>query len=243
MTQPSWTLKRGEWLVERIPYNAPGALVWYRNTSYTNNGINNFTFNPPSLGAKGMLLLVDSHFEPLRREPGTGGCALCNLPARPQSSNLAFNTWGTYPFQEGFQEADGTIVITEIDAQLPVDTFTDDQGWVPGLEARPDLGGCCYFRDQDASVVVPSVGGADYDWRVVWADGSPAYPYYGGGWGSGDPADGFTAGDYDPDNPNDGVELGTLIEVVKAAKDNSWGAIRVRNYHALGNGNGNFRGR
>ena len=88
----------GEWLVERTPYNAPGMLVWYRNMAYTNNDINNHTFDPPSLGAKGMLLIVDSHFEPLRREAGTGGCALVQLagPAA-ESSNSAFQYLGHIP--------------------------------------------------------------------------------------------------------------------------------------------------
>jgi len=218
----------GEWLVERVPYNAPGALVWYRNTGYSNNGINNFTFDPPSLGAKGMLLIVDSHFEPLRRIIGTGGCVLCNLAGRPQASNAAFNTWGTYSFQEGFEETDGSIVLSPVAAQGPVDTFTDDLGWVPGIEVRLDLGGF-YFRDRDASVVVPSVDGADYDWRVVWPDGSPATDFWGGGWGSGDPQDGFTLGAYDPDNPNDSVSLGTQIEVVNTASDNSWATFHIWN--------------
>jgi immune inhibitor A len=212
----------GEWLVERVPYNAPGALVWYRNLGYTNNGINNYTFDPPSLGAKGMLLIVDSHFEPLRRIQGTGGCALCNLPGRPQSSNSAFNTWGTYPFQEGFEEADGTIVISEFEAQPPVASFTDNLGWVPGIEVRLDLGGF-YFRDQDASVVVPSVGGASYDWRVVWPDGSPADAFYGGGWGTGNPMDGL----YGIDESS--VAFNTQIKIVDVADDYSFGVIHVRN--------------
>jgi immune inhibitor A len=218
----------GEWLVERVPYNAPGMLVWYRNTRYSINDVNTHSFDPPSLGAKGMLLLVDSHFDPLRRIIGTGGCALCNLASRPQSSNAAFNTWGTNTFTEGFEEADGTIVLSPIAAQEPVDTFTDSLGWVPGIEVRLDLGGF-YFRDQDASVVVPSLGGADYDWRVVWPDGSPAYDFWGGGWGSGNPADGFTPGAYDPDNPNEGVEIGTNIQILNVAKDYSWVNVHVWN--------------
>jgi immune inhibitor A len=212
----------GEWLVERVPYNAPGALVWYRNTGYSNNGINNFTFDPPSLGAKGMLLIVDSHFEPLRRIIGTGGCALCNMPGRPQASNAAFNTWGTYPFQEGYEENDGSIVISPVAAQPAVNTFTDDLGWVPGIEVRLDLGGF-YLRDQDASVVVPSVGGADYDWRVVWPDGSPATDFYGGGWGTGDPINGLVGID------ETNVSLGTQIEVVNTASDNSWATFHIWN--------------
>lgn len=175
-----------------------------------------------------MLLIVDSHFEPLRRIIGTGGCALCNIASRPQASNAAFNTWGTKAFQEGFEEADGSIVLSPIEAQGPVNTFTDDLGWVPGIEVRLDLGGF-FFRDQDASVVVPSQGGADYDWRVVWPDGTPAYDFWGGGWGSGDPQDGFTPGAYDPDNPNEGVEIGTNIEVQNVANDNSWANFHIWN--------------
>ena len=221
----------GEWLVERVPYNAPGMLVWYRNTRYSVNDVNSSSFDPPSLGAKGMLLLVDSHFEPLRRIIGTGGCALCNLTSRPQSSNAAFNTWGTYPFQEGFEEADGTIVLSPIDAQPPVEAFTDDLGWVPGIEVRLDLPGVFYFRDQAASVVVPSVDGADYDWRVVWPDGSPAdEPWiYGYGWGTGNPIDGYTEGDYDPNVPNDSVAFGTQINIFNVAKNNSWATVHIRN--------------
>jgi immune inhibitor A len=199
-------------------------LVWYRNTRYSINDVNTYSFDPPSLGAKGMLLIVDSHFEPLRRIIGTGGCALCNLTSRPQASNAAFNTWGTYPFQEGFEEADGTIVLSPVDAQPPVSAFTDALGWVPGIEVRLDLGGF-FFRDQDASVVVPSAGGADYDWRVVWPDGSPATDFYGGGWGTGNPIDGSWGID------ENSVSLGTHIEIQNVAKDNTWATVHIWNSH------------
>jgi len=162
-----------------------------------------------------MLLIVDSHFEPLRRIIGTGGCVMCNMLTRPQSSNAAYNTWGTYPFQEGCEEDDGTIVLSPVEAQPGVDTFTDALGWVPGIEVRLDLGGF-YFRDDDASVVVPSYGGMPYTWRVVWPDGTPATDFYGGGWGSGDPAD-------------DGVEVGTNIEILNQARDGTWGLVHIRN--------------
>lgn len=219
----------GEWLVEKTPYNAPGMLVWYRNTAYSNNGVNNYTGDAPSLGAKGMLLIVDSHFEPLRREPGTGGCALCNLSSRPQASNAAFNLWGTYAFQEGFEETDGTIVITDLPAQPAVSAFTDNKGWVPGIEVRLDLGGF-YYRDQDASVVVPSVGGADYDWRVVWPDGSYAYDFFGDGWGTGDPQDGLVGID------ETSVGFGTQVTIKNTANDNSFAVIHVRNNNQVGGG-------
>jgi len=77
--------------------------------------------------------------------------------------------------------------------------------------------------------VVPSVGGADYDWRVVWPDGSPAYDFFGWDWGTGNPIDGFTPGAYDPDVPNDSVAFGTKVMVVDVADDNSFGVVHIRN--------------
>lgn len=223
----------GEWLVERVPYNAPGMLVWYRNTRYSINDVDTHTGDLPSLGAKGMLLIVDSHFEPLRRIIGTGGCALCNLASRPQASNAAFNTWGTYPFEEGFEEDDGTIITSPIEAQPAVGTFTDELGWVPGIEVRLDLGGF-YYRDRDASVVVPSAGGAAYDWRAVYADGSPATDFYGFGWGTGNPVDGYSLGEYDPDSANPPVDIGTTVEIKNTARDNSWANVHISNSNAQG---------
>jgi immune inhibitor A len=56
-----------EWRVTRTPYNAPGMLVWYRDAQYTVNHVTVPIFEPPSTGSKGQLLIVDSHFDPLRR--------------------------------------------------------------------------------------------------------------------------------------------------------------------------------
>ena len=94
------TYSHDAWKVERAPYNAPGMLVWYRDTTYGNN--NHVTANLtalPSYGSKGGLLIVDSHFDPFRRQgvaaqkdPST----LDNIPSRPQSSNAAFTLHPTY---------------------------------------------------------------------------------------------------------------------------------------------------
>ena len=99
----------GAWKVDKIRYNAPGALIWYRDTSYGNaNHVANNATNLPSGGAKGGLLIVDSHFDPLRR---TGEAAdfdptvLNNMPSRPQSSNAAFGLQKTYPFTECMADA------------------------------------------------------------------------------------------------------------------------------------------
>lgn len=95
-------------------------------------------------------------------------------------------------------------------------TFTDDQGWVPGIEVRGDD---LYYRLRDASVVVPSVGFAPYTTRVVNADGSPATDLYGldlGGTvlGTGNPADA-------------GVGFGTVVTVKKAMQGNTAALISV----------------
>ena len=87
-------------------------LVWYRDTSYGND--NHVDVRPrstlPSVGSKGGLLLVDSHFDPLRH---TGAAldaytdeehdpSLENFPARMNASDVAFTRWGTNPAQDCF---------------------------------------------------------------------------------------------------------------------------------------------
>jgi immune inhibitor A len=218
----------GAWKVEKIKYNAPGALVWYRDTSYgdANHVLNNLT-NLPSAGAKGGLLIVDSHFDPLRRSGANAALdtsLLKNLPSRPQSSNAAFNLVGTYPFQECSAKADFTgEACNTFGKQSAVKSFTDDKGWYPGLEVRdneadPEDNGF-YYRDADASTVVPSVGVQPYTTRMVNEDGSPATDYYGLNFGftvtgTGNPADA-------------GVSFGTGVNVSKTFSGNQSALIKI----------------
>lgn len=217
----------GAWKVEKLAYNAPGALVWYRDTTYgnTNHVLSNLTALP-SGGAKGGLLLVDSHFDPLRR---TGEAADAdpslqkNLPSRAQSSDVAFGLQDTYPFTECFTGASYTEEhCTDVPARDAVSTFTDDQGWAPGLEyietGNPKTEGI-YWRNPNGSAVVPSVGNAKYSTRVVNFDGSPLEALYGAPigamiGGTGNPAD-------------DGVGYGTVIQVKKAFKGNQSALISI----------------
>ncbi|WP_460794053.1 immune inhibitor A domain-containing protein [Nocardioides pacificus] len=213
----------GSWKVEKIKYNAPGALVWYRDTSYgdANHVLNNLT-SLPSEGSKGGLLIVDSHYDPLRR---TGAAAaldpttLKNLPSRAQSSNAAFGLQRTYPFRECLTNADLTVEeCTSFSALDAVRSFTDDLGWYPGLEVKAD--GRMFYRDADASVVVPSFGNAPYSTRVVDENGNPLPDYYGEDiglvtpLGSGNPAD-------------DGVSYGTRVTVKKAMRGNEAALISI----------------
>jgi immune inhibitor A len=217
------------WKVERIKYNAPGALVWYRDTTYGNyNFVTANTTQLPSTGSKGGLLIVDSHFDPLRRsgqaaakDPST----LDNLPSRPQSSNDAFGLHATYPFKECYEATDEDGVVTEpfseyctsFGAQAAVNSFTDDKTWYPGVEVR---GSDLFFRDIDASVVVPSTLNQPYSTRVVDADGNLLTDLFGLDLGSnivlgsGNPAD-------------DGVSYHTGISVQEVKSGNTAAKIHI----------------
>ncbi|MEV6104737.1 immune inhibitor A domain-containing protein [Streptomyces sp. NPDC051940] len=217
----------GAWKVERTPYNAPGMLVWYRDPTF-GEGLNftNLTLNNlgglPSHGAKGGLLLVDSHFDPLRR---TGTAAdkdpstLNNLPGRPQSSNNAFTRGKTYPFTECL-EAPGepfSEYCTKFGPQAGVSTFTDGKGWYPGMEIR---GNRVFYKDADASTVVPSAGNQPYSVRVTDADGNPLPDLYGTDLGLGQPLG--------TGNPaDDGVAMGVKFEIRWDALNHQWALIKV----------------
>lgn len=213
----------GAWKVEKLAYNAPGALVWYRDTTYGNsNQILSNETALPSYGAKGGLLIVDSHFNPLQR---TGAAAVADpttlnvMPSRAQSSNAAFGLTGTYPFTECFTGADVTVeYCTDIAAQSPVSTFTDDQGWVPGFALR-ESDGALFYRDRDASVVVPSVGNAQYSTPLYDLQGNRLPEYDGldiglGPFGSGNPADA-------------GVGYGTVVAVKSTLDGNRAALIEI----------------
>lgn len=216
------TYSVGAWKVEKLAYNAPGALVWYRDTTYgSSNQILTNEAALPSYGAKGGLLIVDSHFDPLQR---TGTAAdvdpsvLNVMPSRAQSSNAAFGLVDTQPFTECFTDAAVTEYCTDIASQAPVSTFTDDQGWVPGFALR-ESDGRLFYRDRDASVVVPSVGNAQYTTPLYDLQGNrlPAYDGVNAGlgpFGSGNPAD-------------SGVGYGTVIAVKKALDGNRGALISI----------------
>ncbi|WP_251204064.1 immune inhibitor A domain-containing protein [Agromyces mediolanus] len=214
--------QEGAWKVEKLAYNAPGMLVWYRDTTYGDS--NMITANEaalPSYGAKGGLLIVDSHFNPLQR---TGAAAdldpstLNVMPSRAQSSNAAFGVQKTYPFTECIVDDAFTEYCTDIPALKPVSTFTDDQGWVPGFALR-ESDGALFYRDRDASTVVPSVGNAQYSTPLYDLEGNrlPAYDGVDAGvgpFGSGNPVD-------------DGVGYGTVIKLKKPMKDNTTALIQI----------------
>lgn len=213
----------GAWKVDKIKYNAPGALVWYRDAGYgSTNHVESNETALPSAGAKGGLLIVDSHFDPLRR---TGEAAEIdptatdNMPSRAQSSNAAFGLTKTYPFTECITGADFTDeYCTDVKSQKPVSVFTDNQGWVPGIEIRN--GEDLYYRYRNGSVVVPSVDNQPYSTRVVDENGTPLTEFYGL-----EVMPGMTLGSGNPADA--GVGYGTVVEVKKAGKNNTSAQIKI----------------
>ncbi|MEV6153630.1 immune inhibitor A domain-containing protein [Nonomuraea sp. NPDC052129] len=212
----------GAWKVEKVKYNAPGLLVWYRDSTFTNNSLSNNLDLQPSIGSKGSLLVVDSHFDPLRR---TGTAATKdptrhkNLEGRTQSSNAAFSFGKTYPLKECLEAADEPFseYCTDIPALKGVPNFTDAKTWYPGLELQ---NGSLFYRDFDASVVVPSKGDQPYSTRVVNVDGTPATELYGTDLGGGHVAGTGNPGD-------EGKALGVQFKLVSPLPGNLGAIVQV----------------
>jgi immune inhibitor A len=149
---------------------------------------------------------------------------LNNLPSRPQSSNAAFTFGKTKPFTECF-EAPGepfSRYCTAFKKQQGVEQFTDDRGWYPGIEYRPDLDPAdpLFFRDADASVVLPSVGNAPYSVAIVNKKGKLLPNLFGIDFGGG-----VFSGTGNPGD--DGVNFGVGFELLQSHANNQWVEVRV----------------
>ena len=214
----------GPWKVQKIKYNAPGLLVWFRDATYGDmNPVLATTFDLPSTGTKGGLLLVDSHFDPLRRQGVAAEkdtSTLNNLPSRPQSSNVAFGLGKTYPFTECLAEVEGedwrNEYCTRFGAKKAVKSFSDAKGWYPGIEIRN--GEDIFFRDIDASVVLPNRDNEHYSVRTVDQNGRPLKQFYGT-----DLGDGILLGDGNPTRP-----YGVSMSVQRLKQNNMIAQIWVR---------------
>ena len=51
-----WAGDDGARTVDFTPYNAPGMLLWYRDSAYSNNDVGDHLSEPPSIGSKGTVL-------------------------------------------------------------------------------------------------------------------------------------------------------------------------------------------
>jgi immune inhibitor A len=228
-----WAGDDGAFTVDFTPYNAPGMVLWYRDSAYSLNDEGNHLTDPPSIGAKGTVLVVDAHPNPMHYR---GAAAQANpslldaLPARQQAMNAAFGRIGRYPFQACF----GTnpdparyfeVACNRFGFRWGRARFTDAIGWYPGFEYRPDLDpdDPLFFRDFDASVVVPSKDNEIYSTRITDRYGHVLPSQFGLGLGgghvtgTGNPADGRPAGDDGTAANTADLSLGVKLKVVRAS--------------------------
>ena len=144
-----------------------------------------------------------------------------NFPTRMNASDVAFTTWGTNPANDCFSdESPADVYCTELGNRGAVSEFTDAKGWYPGLEYRPGEGGL-FFRDIDASVVIPSKDNQAYSTRLVDKFGNPLTNLYGievlpgHKTGSGNPGD-------------EGKQLGVMFTILGTSRGNTYATVHVR---------------
>jgi immune inhibitor A len=205
-----------EWEVDRSPYSVPGMLLWYRDTAYGFDYVlSDSWYDPPSMGPKHALIVVDSHPFPYGWDEhfySTG--APVRLSGRVQAADATFTQQDTMPFtiRLGYDPATGEYVETPLETKdfgprPAVSQFHDSVGYYPGFY-YPGSGLYIYWWDIDASAVTPAQD--DYGYLVTDLDNIPL-------WGtSGNP------GDY-------GVQFGLHLAVVDQARDGSWGMIWMWN--------------
>jgi M6 family metalloprotease-like protein len=206
-----------EWFVERVPYNIPGAVVYYCNNRYgLSKSIEGATFDPPGLGPKQQLLVVDMNYEALRR--GDTGEV---LSARAGSYDAALTKQQTKPFTIGTMDSEGNAAPGWVFPAKPaVKMFDDAKGYYAGFYSGapcPDEEFC--FTNQYGSTVIPARG--NYSTRITHYDGTPYPELYGTIYadsdivlGSGNPGD-------------EGLQYGVTVGLVSRTDDNKMAVLRL----------------
>ena len=159
--------------------------------------------------------------------------------------DAAFGPIGRYPFRACTAPGDSPYDLScnRFGPRRSQRTFTDAKTWYPGLEFRPDLDPVdpLFFRDVDASVVVPSRDQEIYSTRIVDGNGRLVPDLFGvplgGGhvFGTGNPADGRPAAldGSDPGTAAD-LSLGVRVRVLSRGSGNKRVLVRVRPGRAAG---------
>jgi M6 family metalloprotease-like protein len=191
-----------EWGVQRVPYNIPGAVIYYYNEKYSFTGaLKSYLTAPPSIGPKYPLLVVDMNYAPLRL--GDTGIV---LDARKGSYDAALTLQPTKPFALTQIDQGGIIVAGpwNFPSKPAVRQFDDAKGYFGGFYAGPPCGeGAICSASDNGSTVLPAFG--SYSTRITHYDSTPytelyGEPYRGSILGSGNPGD-------------DGVQYGLRIKL------------------------------
>ncbi|RPJ83292.1 MAG: hypothetical protein EHM18_14530, partial [Acidobacteria bacterium] len=205
--------------VERIPYNIPGALIYYRNTRYpfSYSMVDNL-WDEPSLGPKHQLLVVDMNPKPV----------ILDGPTDKDDMRTSANI-GSYDATLSHQSAP-TFTLTEvlrgtapfegpwtIQGRDPVKEFNDGWNYFSGLfsGAPCSAGSLCWWGSGN-SAVIPARG--KYSVRHTnYADFVLGDP----GWG----VEGFRLGSGRPDEEQ--VQHGVQVLLRPSSGDPKKNEIRV----------------
>lgn len=198
-----------EWRVERVPYNIPGALLYYRNARYSNTYyLSGQEYEPPSIGPKYQLLVVDMNYNPLLL--GDSGF---KLGCRTSSYDAALTLQPSHEINlSGVSGVPGGPWTFE--PKAPITNFDDYNGYYAGFYTD---GIYAYYHNRAGSCVIPARG--VYSTRITWPDGTPCNEFYGytlNGLplGSGNPGD-------------DDVEYGVKIELIAKSENDDLATLCV----------------
>ncbi len=206
-----------EWQVERVPYNIPGAVLYYCSpywNSYSGALRRNMS-SPPSIGPKYPLLVVDMNYGPLRL--GDTGAV---VDARRASYDAPLTLQPTQPFTIS-QIDTGTTILTgpwDFPSKPAVTRFDDAKGYYAGLFAGPPCNdGSFCFANEGGSAVIPAFG--SYTTRITHYDGTPYESYYGTLYqgsilGSGNPGD-------------DGLQCGVRINLLSKSANGTTAKLSI----------------
>jgi immune inhibitor A len=218
------------WLVDRVPHNVPGMLVWYRNEFYGNNNVmaGGREFHAPAAGAKGSTLLVDAHYDGAEWSGGiwdpVAGAAAPKPSNRRMSSDGAFST-STTPAWMIHDYAVAANPVIDLGSRPAVSGFHDSMRSVPGWFLTPANSVGRVLRD--SSVVVPARG--VYTTRIRGLQADNAHLDF-----DGDVTDlwGYTVGGLPLGSGNPGddhVQFGVHAQIVDEAADGSYGVVKIWN--------------
>jgi immune inhibitor A len=204
-------------VVSRIPYNMPAALLYYRDTQYgATYAMEPNHYDPPSIGSKYLLLIVDQNWGPMRVFSDTVGDPAAYegyWTGRINSYDSGLTLQGTDAFTIPRYYYHPEWPAQVYASKPAVTKFSDAMGYYGGyyFGAPCDPGYVCSVT-RYGSAVIPARD--IYSTRIVDFAGDPLYGLYGATLaglplGSGAPAD-------------DNVQFGVNIELLSKAGDDAY---------------------
>ena len=212
------------WMVERVPYNIPGALVYFRDTRYTNTYAQRPNYyDSPSFGPKYQLLAVDVNPKPLAVVATEASYPYLNSRASSYDATLSLQDAPAFTISAISGLAGGPYVFP---AKPKVTRFDDSHGYYPGfytdtasVPSPCGAGSLCYWN-RDGSAVIPALN--DYGVAITDYNGDPLPAYYGLTL-----APGLTLGSGNPGEDN--AQYGVAIELLSKTFSGSSAKLRFSN--------------